>query len=184
MLFLSGSSLRLSPQFHYGIEPAVGLFWALASAPCSGLARRLEPRLPLWLLFWALASLGRSEPYWIRAHAPSDHARWVRTTLIPCVDPAVALAAPDAMVPHLATRPWASHLPLRPPPGPACIITDSAGSGLSHWPMDDRSTQALPGELLGQGWNSVYRCGGTEIFAGPGAPVTCLICAPPCPNGL
>ena len=176
ILFLSDN--RLSLQFHYIIEAATGLFWAatLGFKYISDHGRkRTLAALPLWLLFWGLATFGRSELYRVRVHQPDAHRAWVLSEVLPCLDGAASMSATDALVPHLATRKWIHELPETRIPREgevACIVVDSQ---LPNWPMSPDNVALFVKTVEGQGRRADYRCGSLQVF-GAG----CLKCNPRC----
>ena len=131
----------------------------------------------LWMVFFALGAFGRSEFFRIRRSAPSEHARWVKGELLPALDPAASIAATEALVPHLATRPWIHGLDsIHTPEGYVdCVIRDLA---LSNWPMGQGEMDALSRELAAAGYREIFRCGEASVFARDGA--RCLVQAPAC----
>lgn len=185
MLFLSQGELRLSPQFHYGIEPAIGLLWALASLSSmepqwlpTVFHRLTSPlRLSLWMGFWALFAFGRSEVYWIRQYLPSDHAVWVRTEVRGCVSDSAAITASSPLVPHLATRNWVQQIPDLAA-SVACVWIDR---NLNTWPISTHELEEWEASLVTQkGYRKIYDCLGTHIYERQNSAENCLKCSPVC----
>jgi hypothetical protein len=196
MLFLSGGGHRVNLGYHYGIEPGVGLFWASATAlpwlaawASRGVSRKRQARLAALVCFLALATFGRSEVARIRRDFPDEHARWLSAAVLPCVDPGVSLAASEALVPHLAMRPWASPLDLihtenglggPSGEGVSCVIRDLSGS-IGNVPMTAEDFASLEKELVQGGYHSVYSCRKLEVFSRETVTgVHCLRCDPGC----
>ncbi|MDR3607301.1 MAG: DUF2079 domain-containing protein [Oligoflexia bacterium] len=172
MLFLSAGSHRVNLQYHYAIEPGVGLFWALPGA-CAVL-RRWQPRAPrrkIWatalVIFIAACTFGRGEMTRIRREWPDAYDRWRVSKFIPCVDPDLSLAVTDAELPHLATRAWV-HLPNS--------RVDGSGKPVSCVVLDREHFDV-------SAYQRVYACGGLEVYAWGGA--HCMRCDPGCgPDAL
>jgi hypothetical protein len=187
MLFLSEGDHRVSLIYHYSIEPSVGLFWALPGAILllePKLKRQKVALLPLWLLFCALATFGRGEIFRIRANTTNDHGRWIHQELLPALSPTASFAASGSLVPHLATRPWANHLPkIRTASGNpvSCIIEDPA---LNQWPLTQAEWDRLISQFSELGYTDVYHCGPLHLFEKTEAAsshVCFLSSPPPCP---
>jgi hypothetical protein len=177
MLFLSQGDQRVGLHFHYGIEPSVGLFWALPVALLALEKKRVGRWLMVWVAFWVLAASGRSEMYRIRNHLGTSHSRWLAREVIPRVDPAVSLAASDSLVPHLATRPWIHNLSnIRTQDGKnvACILVDT---GVDNWPLSSEQLSGLEGFLRGLGYRQRWACRSVRVFE---RDVPCLSCLPGC----
>lgn len=184
MLFLSEEERRITIGFHYGIEPGVGLFWALPVALAiagsrigAGAFRAIS--LPWWALFWALGAFGRSDLYKIRIFEPAAHARWVRDEALPCIAPELALSATDSLTPQLSARHWAHPLPSLEMPGGArvsCVIDDPA---IRDWLMNGEQRAALLASLPALGYRREYECGTFSVWAAHGA--SCMVCRPDCP---
>jgi uncharacterized membrane protein len=177
MLFLSQGDLRVGLHFHYGIEPSVGLFWALPGALLALEKKRVGRWLMVWVAFWVLAASGRSEMYRIRNHLGTSHSRWLAREVIPRVDPAVSLAASDSLVPHLATRPWIRNLSnIRAQDGKivACILVDT---GVDNGPLSPDELSGLEGFLRGLGYRQRWACRSVRVFE---RDVPCLSSLPEC----
>lgn len=178
MLFLSDGDHRVNLIYHYVIEPGVGLFWALPGAVLILQNWRLKQAgITLWILFWVLGASGRSEIQRLRSHWISERSRWLSQEVLPCIDPILSMAASDALVPHLSSRPWIHSLTsLSMPSGKSvdCVIEDLA---LSNWPMDSTQLSSLEAKLPGLGYREVYECGSLQVFE---QGKTCLRCNPRC----
>lgn len=178
MLFLSASDLRVNPIYHYAIEPSVGLFWAMPAALAAAERRPFFQNrkgwIATWLVFWALGAFGRSELYRVRAHAPDPHREFLASRVLPCIDPSVTIAATDALVPHLATRPWAHNLTrLETAAGTPvdCVLHDSA---LDNWPLGPRETETALGALPERGYRRRIAAGSFTLWERSG--LSCLRC--------
>lgn len=190
ILFLTAGDHRLKPIFHYAAEPAVGLFWALplGLVRFGGIAGRVSVPgfFGLWILFWALAGFGRSELYRVRHFLPNAHHTWLSRDLVPSVHPLVSLAAPGALVAHLATRPWVLDLPNlqlgRERQKVACVITDSA---VNLWPLSTPEYQAFVESLPRNGYQPIYHCGSVSVYqAHDSLSLPCLVRQPGCPAAV
>ena len=178
MLFLSEGNQRVSIVYHYGIEPASALFWALPAGLAAFAARFGWQRTGLWLLFWTLACLDPREATWARLHHLDEHKQWLQSAL-PCVDAQASMAATDVLVPHLAARPWVSlpNLLHQLPSGEPvrCVVADVR---LGTWPLDRPEVARILAGLREQGYHEAYRCRSFSVYAlEPGA---CLRCTPAC----
>jgi len=180
MILLSEGSQRVRLGFHYGIEPGSALFWALPVGLASFAARFGWKAAGLWTLFWSVAFVGSTEysrpaGYW---HIPQ--ARWLSEEVLPCIDPAVSIAATDRLIPHLATRAWISYPDLlrrSPSSEPvACVITDlDLGN---NWPLGRSETERVVEALPVHGYREAWRCREFRVHELPGA--GCLHCVPKC----
>jgi uncharacterized membrane protein len=191
MLFLSGGDHRVNLIYHYAIEPSVGLFWAmptglivlerLGHSDRSGFLRRPE----LWVLFFALLFFGRSETYRVRSFSPSNHEHWLSTELIPALSPDRSLVASGSLVPHLAIRHWAHHLPNIQIPGGLglgsssslveCAVFDQVEN---NWPMTPDEFKQMPSVLLSRDYRLIFTCGPTTVYQYGDA--SCLVRTPTC----
>lgn len=179
MLFLSEGDQRVRIIFHYGIEPGSALFWALPFG-LAAFARRFGWKFAgIWMLFWALAGLGPSELARARIYRPSVHSQWLATEVMPCLNPQVAMAASDVLIPHLATRAWISYPDLllqRPSGAPVgCVVTDMK---VDNWPLGAAGTERVLAGLPDRGYRESYRCGSFSVYElGTSG---CLRCLPKC----
>jgi len=186
MLFLSDGDHRLNPIYHYGIEPAVGLFWALPLALSRIAAgeicfhRLTLDRAQLVLLICTLAFFGRSEMVRVRRNSPTDHDRWIRSELISALDPDAAIAASGSLVPHLALRPWVHHLPILKKTDDRwvdCVVLDPS---VGNWPLPGDQLLAMPETLHELSYELEFRCGALSIWKHRDAVRSCLTRLPPC----
>jgi hypothetical protein len=178
MLFLAQGDQRLSPQFHYAIEPAVGLFWALAAstAKLDDTSKWRRISLPVWIAFWAFVSLGRSEMYWIRFYGPTQHAKWIRTSALQCMQPDVSLTASGPLAAQLATRRWVQEIPDLAQND--CVWLDRS---LSSWPLSLEELTNWENHLVhDHGYHKVFECGPSRIYQRQNLSGSCLRCLPEC----
>jgi uncharacterized membrane protein len=181
MLLLAESDQRVRVIFHYGIEPGSALFWALPFGVAAFAHRFGWRRTGIWMMLWAVAAFGSGELARARVYLPVPHSDWLATELIPCIDPAVSIAASDELVAHLATRRWVGYpyqLEERPS-GEAvrCVVTDLR---LGNWPLGRDGVQRIRGELPARGYREAWRCGDLSVHE-HGSGGVCLRCAPRCP---
>lgn len=180
MLFLSQGDQRVRIIFHYGIEPGTALFWALPYGLAAFAARFGWRRAGMWMLFWAVASLGPSELMRARSYSQTPHARWLESQAMPCLNPSVPMAASDVLVSHLATRAWISYpdlLQQRPSGEPVqCVVTDLQ---VSNWPLGAGGVQRVLSGLPAKGYREAWSCKGFSVYQldGPGS---CMRCLPKC----
>lgn len=182
MLLLSEGDQRVRIIFHYGIEPGTALFWALPLG-LAAFARRFGwKRAGLWMLFWAAACFGPGELSRWRTYFPAPQARWLATEVLPCLDPALPMAASDSLVPQLATRAWIGYPDqlVRQPSGEpvGCVVTDLRLG--TNWPLGRNGVAAVLESLPQRGYREAWRCGEVSVyergFTG------CLRCLPSCPS--
>jgi uncharacterized membrane protein len=179
MLLLSEGDQRVRIVFHYGIEPACALFWALPFGLAAAAARFGWSRTGVWLLVWAAAALGPGEIGRIRDYEPTKHQRWLAREAMPCIDPQAPTAASDVLVPHLATRVWVSYpYALKTTSGEpvSCVVTDL---DLGTWPLLSSELQEVLDELPARGYRRALQCGRFSVYERAGA--SCLRCTPRCP---
>lgn len=179
MLLLSEGDQRVRIVFHYGIEPACALFWALPFGLAAAAARFGWQRTGVWLLVWAAAALGPGEISRIRDYEPTEHQRWLAREAMPCIDSRAPLAASDVLVPHLATRDWVSYpyaLQVAATGEPvSCVVTDLS---LSTWPLGKSELKKTLEELPEHGYRAALQCGSFSVYEREGA--KCLRCTPQC----
>lgn len=183
MLFLSEGNHRINLDYHYIIEPAVGLFFALpaglaAADKLSNTHRQLAKWLPLTLLVVAAGSFGRSPLFWIRDYAQTEHTKWLHTEFLPSLDPETTLAATNALVPHFADRHWAHLLPEIRVTGELtvnCIIDDSS---LNNWNFGTAERNALFSSL--PDYVQIYSCESVRVFQQLKADRSCFVRVPHC----
>jgi uncharacterized membrane protein len=178
MLFLTAGDQRVQIHFHYGIEPATALFWALPAGLAAFAARFGSQRAGIWLLFCALACLRPYEAGWARFYEATPHARWVEAEALPCVDPDLAASATDVLIPHLATRAWISYpyaLAQRSGEPVSCVVTDLK---LNNWPIGAGGVERVLASLPASGYREVYRCRSFSVYERGAA--SCLRCTPSC----
>ncbi len=187
MLFLSVRDHRVNTIYHYGIEPAVGLLWALPEGWArlrSGLKskpQRWRSLAPIVILFLVLLEFGRSEISRIRRYDGTQWTYWLRSELIPAVT-AQKVSVSGAMVPHLADRLWVNHLPditLADGSPVDCVIEDPT---VNNWPMSTEEVGRLPETLKNAGFSLVYECQTLKVYERPVPQGQCLREPPKCPD--
>lgn len=181
MLFLTEGDGRLNPSFHYGIEVAVGLFWALAASTATVDHARLFKKISpaIWITFWALLSFGRSEVYWIRRNEPTEHTRWLTGEMLHCLSRDTRLTASSPLVPQVATRSWVQQIPDLTASTDCVWIDDSVKS----WPISAEEREAWEKRLTqSEGFQKFYECGPTRVYQRQSLSGSCLSCLPTCPN--
>ena len=180
MLLLSEGDQRVRIVFHYGIEPASALFWALPFGLAAFAQRFGWQRAGLWMLFWAVAAYGTGEFERWRSYAPVPHSAWLGGEVVPCLDPQASIAASDRMIAHLATRSWVGYPnqleqkftgePVR------CVVTDLRLG--NNWPLGKGGVERVLAGLPERGYREAWRCGDVSVWeTGPGG---CLRCVPDC----
>jgi len=178
MLFLTAGDQRVQIYFHYGIEPATALFWALPAGLAVFSSRFGWRRTGLWMLFWALACLRPFEAGWTRFYSMTEHDQWVAAEALPCVDGAASMSATDVLIPHLATREWINYpyaLARRDGKPVSCVVTDLK---LNNWPIGSGGVERVLAGLPASGYREVYRCRSFSVYERDGA--GCLRCKPDC----
>jgi hypothetical protein len=192
MYLVSQSELRLQPIYHHGIEPA---FIALVSFPSAlvYLVSYLKNRdlkwnwseyLPVVWLAMVFFCFGRSELFFLRRFEDSNHTRWIRRQLLPCVQPEVSMSASGALVPHLIQRKWIHHLPHLETPvnwvgqeKVSCVVFDSE---VNNWPFASEEWASFFSDLEKKDYHLAYSCEGTKIYQWNRAKDDCLQCLPSC----
>lgn len=181
MLFMSSGDHRVNPLYHYGIEPAVGLFWASAMAQSKNLPKSWTNYWPVWCLFWVLGAHGRSEIFSLRINRADSHHQWLRTEFLPKVSDTLSVAASGSLVPHLANRFWAHHLPRIQTPGRDavdCVIYDPQ---VDNWPLSTEEIDPMLARLREQAYKEVFRCESLRVWQATAARESCLRQTPICP---
>lgn len=178
MLFLTEGDQRVATNFHYGIEPASALFWALPLG-LAAFARRFGwESAAIWMLVWGVAAHGPGELARVQRLHEVPHAAWLDQALR-CLDPQAPLAASGTLAAQLATRPWVSYPDQleRKPSGERvpCVVIDRA---VTNWPLADAAVQGVIAGLPAQGYREVYRCHEFRVFELGEA--GCLRCRPHC----
>ena len=193
--FLSQHEQRISLGYHYAADWAVALFWSLPGAmawitrrqPQTWDLKKLpqihwQPAVSAGLVaVFLFGSFGRSDQYFIRRYQPDAHHRWLRTRALPCLQPDLAVAAPNAIVPHISDRPWASLLrksfqdpSLQTPVD--CFLHHAA------MPLPGPESQRLRTALAEGVIRQEYSCQGFTVYRRSGSEKSCLRCQPECPN--
>jgi uncharacterized membrane protein len=164
LIALSNGDYRVRIIYHYAIEPAVGIFFALAIA-FSEIKNWNSPRLKLAVLFFALVVFGRSEIHRIRFHTESPHEKWLSETVLPAIPPHFSVATNGSIAPHLVNRFWIHQIPFIDLPGGKtvdCILFDRAEK---MYPLETHQIEGFlrrVSDLLR--YREVYRCGTLSIF--------------------
>jgi hypothetical protein len=184
MLFLAAGDHRVQIIWHYGIEVAIGLFWAMPLALQRFEKRNFwklntNTRKITWCTFWVLALFGRSDVIWLRLNATSPHTDWLRKTLVPCISPTVSIAAPVALSSHLSTRYWIGLVPsIDTSNGNTvdCVILDPR---IRNNDMSAQDVDQLQKRLKELDYREVLSCQGTQVFELKKSS-SCLQCQPQC----
>lgn len=188
ILFLSEGNHRVSMQYHYAIEPSIGLLWAFVIGFTQAKKiPKFSSILWIWILFWSLVTFGRSDLFRIRYYQETAHHTWLKKELFPCLTDQ-PLSASGSLTPHLANRKWIHHLPQievselgqtnqNLPAKVSCVLYDSK---VNNWPMATEQIQQLPRQMKQNGYHEIYRCGSTVLYSQK-ASENCLQCTPqPC----
>jgi uncharacterized membrane protein len=180
MFLLSEGDQRVQTIYHYGIEPASALFWALPFGLASFASRFGWQRTGIWMLFCATAFFGTDEIRRIQGFTRTEHERWLASEFVPCLDARASMAASSALIPHVSTRRWISYPDrLRMPDDQdvACIAVDL---NLDNWPIGKRGTvELMQGDYPRRGYRQTWSCGRVYVFQKEGSP--CMRCTPSCP---
>ena len=178
-LFLTEGDQRVRIVFHYGIEPASALFWALPFGLVAFARRFGWQNAGTWMLIWAIAAHGAGELQRARGYDRYPHASWLAAQLVPCLNGEAAMAASDSLVPHLATRSWISYpdqLQQRPSGTlVGCVVLDLS---VDNWPLGTAAASRLASELPQSGYRQAWKCNDLTVFERAGT--ACLRCAPQC----
>jgi uncharacterized membrane protein len=178
MLFLSAGDQRVQIYFHYGIEPAAALFWALPAGLAVLAGRFGAQGAGLWILFWALACLRPYEVHWAKFYESTAHSRWIAAEALPCLDGAAPMAASDVLIPHLATRSWINypHALAQPSGEPvSCVVTDFE---VNRAQTAMQEAKRVVADLPAYGYRETYRCRSFAVYQRGTA--ACLRCTPDC----
>lgn len=174
MLFMSQGDLRVNPHFHYGIEPAIGLFWAFGPGLHCLLAGRWKKWAVAWVVVWCVLGHQRNEVGRLIHHASvPQHLQWVRKEFLPSVAPDAWVTVSSALVPHLAARRWVRHLPDFE--GADCVILENE---VNQWPMDQETWGRMDATLRGAGYSELYACQSLRVYSRDGE--SCLSRRPEC----
>lgn len=182
MLFMTEGHHRISLIYHYAIEPSIGLFWALPGGIVKFSSLFISRKsyrwiVPGWMILWTILGHKVSEIRRYFSYQITDHVKWIKSEVIPCIDPHVSIAATDPWGPHLVTRHWIESLNDLSSPRPhpvSCIIIDRA---MTDNPLifEGKSLSQINPEKLG--FQEVYRCGEVSVFE---KSKNCLRCIPQC----
>jgi len=185
MLFLTKGDWFVTIRYHYAIEAAVGLFFSLSgvfvglrflSKKFGKLWSGFESVPKLWLVFFCVSYLGHTEFARIRGIKSSPHGHWIRHEVIPCINPTVAIAAPEGLMPQLTSRYWSARLPDVALPGGLvdCVVFDAQ---VKQWSINTSQAEEIKHNLERQGYCIQYSCGSFSVY---GKEAACMICQPKC----
>jgi hypothetical protein len=184
MLFMIGSSSRLYPRFHYGIESSVGLFWALPMGVKLLRERTVffqkEWRIVVLLFICTILSMRQNQIYHARIMMKSSHLIWVEKELLTRIDPEATLSVPTNLVPRLSNRPWVTPIPeLRKKNGElvSCVFVDPS---MDISPLNVESISKWRQELIKLGFKERFRCNSLSVYQNPNIQQPCLINEPRC----
>jgi uncharacterized membrane protein len=185
MILLTLGSHRISLGYHYSIEFSIGLFWALPGAILSLEKWRpafafSNPRTIAIAAIFLFGSYGRSDPYYIRSYPITEHQKWVRSEVFPCISQE-SISVPDSYAPHLSLRPWAHFLPILEKPENSgnfvsCVMTDETQ------PLGLEQVALMKKHMDLVGYQEVFSCQGLKIYASSRGNPQCLSCTPKCQN--
>lgn len=178
MLFLSAGEHRVDVHWHYGIEPAVGLFFALPAVLVEFSQGSLRKWLPWFVAFAVLATYTKSDIYKGIRYEPNAHMQWLSAQFLSALDPSLPLAATESLVSHLSTRHWVERLDYlleATSEQPLCAVYDES---LSNWPMQISELEKVLRMLSSPPWLLDYQCGVVRVWSRDGA--RCLRVSPFC----
>lgn len=185
MILLTGGDQRISLGYHYSIEFSPGIFWALPGAVLALERWRPEwsfanPRVLAVAAIFLFGSYGRSDMFYIRSYPTTEHQRWVKKEVFPCLSQD-SFAVPDRYTPHLSLRPWVHFVPILEKPENSgnyvsCVILDDA------YPPGAKDQAAIDKQIAHVGYREIYRCRGLRILQSPRENPQCLQCVPNCKN--
>lgn len=177
LLFLAAGDQRLSLGFHYGIEPAVALFFAF-SFSVGSLKRKFEntrkSSLVVLLVIFSALFFKKGELVQIRRFSTSEHAEWLLTSLVPKIPHELSVSATSRLVPHLATRKWIQILPeLKMPSGSYvdCVIWDTSLPNDAIGAEAEKSLQ----KILEKNYQPMFTHDSLTIFSLKNQPKSCII---------
>jgi len=177
ILFLCQGEHRLSTGWHYSVQPSIGLFWSLPLA-IYRLEKMKSPAFAKYfVLAFALIFFGRSELFRIRELWPNEHANWLSSKLIPCLQTPASMSAEEALTPHLSERFWINEVPfLTEKSGKLvdCVVLDEMVHRYDQAPADRAQVE----QTLKDNYHEIYSCGSVRVFQ-QGNP-TCMSCTPDC----
>lgn len=190
MLFLSQGDHRVNIQYHYGIEPSVGLllFFPFGVLSFLQMAGRVGKRISnqrqsgvLTGILSGLAFLGliahqKSEVHRVRQWSLEPHLRFVQENVLTAIPKQRTLLASDALVPNLSLRPWVHPLGLGPTawqvtwrdqPASAhtwvdCVLIERSAS---NWPLSPAEVDEVERRTIAAGYQLRYRCGSLSLYS-------------------
>jgi uncharacterized membrane protein len=192
MLFLSQGDHRVNIQYHYGMEPSVGLllflpFGVLRLLRMSketgkwmsrGMEQGILTGILCALVFFGLIAHQKSEVHRVRQWTLDPHLEFVQAQILAAIPKQRTLLASDALVPHLSLRPWVHPLGLGPTvlkvtwrdqPQSAhtwvdCVLIEKTAS---NWPLDSAEVEEVERRAVAAGYQHHYRCGSLSLYASP-----------------
>ncbi len=186
MLFLQNWDNRFRPEFYYGIEPCLGLFYAFPLAVLSiekfMLKWKIKKAVLAGLIIIGTVVFGsHSEIYRFSLYQTLQHHSWLKKHLVPSVNPSSTLSTTAHLAPSFSTRYWIKNIPdLKTQSGYVdCIIHDSA---LNNWPIKKLKDQKkFISNLSNLGYSLIYSCDSVRIFKKENiADNACLLYQPKC----
>jgi uncharacterized membrane protein len=185
--FLSEHNHRLMLGYHYGIESSVGVLWALAVAFGKIEARQILAKIPRPVFAYAiltgiLVAYGRGEIHLIRRYEAIDHYKWVQASVFPALPPEATISSTGAMVPHLAARHWAHHIPAVEIPGKGfvdCVLW-SRHPQVNNSPMNPDYELRINTQMKQQKYREIWACDSLTIYQHPNYAGECIPRAHPC----
>ena len=180
MIVLSAGNSRVAPIYHYGIEPSIGLIWALPLGWAWAESKLRENRIRtfrFFILFFALVSYNKSEVFEIRFHAGDEHTHWLRDEFLPRVS-AKTVSASGNLVAHLIHRPWIEYLPhyLTAQNRPVdCVISDPK---VLNWSLEAADRDRLESEMARLAFKPIYICDDLKVFQNDHAETPCFSVPP------
>ncbi|NBT58906.1 hypothetical protein EBT16_09000, partial [bacterium] len=125
-------------------------------------------------------AMRQNQLYHARTFTTSDHFVWVEKEMIPKVNPEASLSVPSSLTPHLANRPWISHVPdIRKQDEKLvdCIVIDPS---MDISPLRVEAVPAWAVELSKLGFQEVFDCGGLKVYQNKGSEHSCFKTTPIC----
>lgn len=180
MLFLTNGDHRISLNYHYVVEPLVGLLFAVPAALATGLARRRESWILAALVLGTALSFGRSEAFFWRLYQVDSHKAWVRDEVLPLLRGDVTLSASYGLTPHLSTRVWINQLPvvlIERKERVDCVVWDRA---VNNTPMGIDHESMLAAALRSWDYVRELSCGSLAVYRNPGVSSCFTVAPPPC----
>ncbi|MCO5141847.1 MAG: DUF2079 domain-containing protein [Oligoflexia bacterium] len=197
--FLSQGSHRVNLGYHYAIESCVGVLWAFILgvkyfSNKKFIQKIFNEKYLLPLVFFCLfIAYGRSEIFFIRKYSTSPHYSWIKKEIFPQIPKNAKTSSTGTLVPHIANRPWAHHLPeIRIQdglPGTQIIKQEeyvdciywSKNPEVNQTPMNDQMNIDLEKKILTLGFIKEFNCKGLEVWKNLSyTEPSCLLTTPSC----